>query len=92
MYQINSKTLNLIKKSCKGKKHIKLTIGLLAGKDTMLKVYDESGEIAPEPAYTYEIGSITKIFTASLLSKFVFENKMSLTDSIKKYIPGLDTE
>lgn len=92
MYQIDSETLNLIKRSCKGKKYIKLTIGLLEGKDTMLKVYDESGEIAPGPAYTYEIGSITKTFTASLLSKFVFENKMSLNDSIKKYIPGLDIE
>ncbi len=92
MYQIDSKTLNLIQKTCKGKKHIKLTTGLISGKDIILKVYDESGEIASAPAYTYEIGSITKTFTASLLSKFVFENKMLLNDSIKKYIPGLDTE
>ena len=40
--------------------------------------------------YVYPIGSVTKTFVASLLSKYVHEEKMSLDDSISKYIGGLD--
>src|SRR5688572_8327662 len=35
----------------------------------------------------YEIGSITKVFTAILLAQNVLEGKMKLDDPIKKYLP-----
>lgn len=35
----------------------------------------------------YEIGSITKQFTATLVMMLVEENKIALTDPIKKYLP-----
>jgi hypothetical protein len=78
-----------IKKACKGKRHIKLTIGYIFDGEKKIKVFNENGEIENE-GYTYEIASITKTFTASLMAKYIHENKMSLDDSIQKYFAGLD--
>jgi CubicO group peptidase (beta-lactamase class C family) len=88
MHKFNSVTQGLIKKACKGKKHIKLTIGFILDKDMTISTFGESGEIDTENGL-YEIGSITKTFTASLMSKFIYENKMQLNDSIQKYVPEL---
>ena len=91
MFEISDETLRLIKKTCKGKKHIKLTIGYLTGNSSVIKVYNENGEneVDSSKKYHYEIGSITKTFTVSLLSKYIYINKMSINDSIQKYIEDL---
>ncbi|MDO6849780.1 serine hydrolase domain-containing protein [Priestia megaterium] len=86
MFELSDETLRLINKTCKGKKHLKLTVGYLTDNQSIIKVYNESGEIDSSKRYHYEIGSITKTFTVSLLSKYIFENKVSLNDSIQKYI------
>ncbi|MGB3785896.1 serine hydrolase domain-containing protein [Priestia megaterium] len=89
MFEISDETLRLINKTCKGKKHLKLTVGYLTDNQSIIKVYNESGEIDSAKRYHYEIGSITKTFTVSLLSKYIFENKVALNDSIQKYIKEL---
>ncbi|MGE6629764.1 serine hydrolase domain-containing protein [Bacillus sp. NPDC077027] len=89
MFEISDETLRLIKKTCKGKKHLNLTIGYLTDNQSVIKIYNENGELDSSKKYHYEIGSITKTFTASLLSKYVFENKMSINDPIQKYIGEL---
>ena len=89
MLELDSKSLTLIKKACKGKKHIKLTIGFIANDEKVIKVFNETEEIENKN-YIYEIGSITKTFNASLLAKYIYEGKMSLDDSIQKYIDGLN--
>ncbi|MBE5108580.1 beta-lactamase family protein [Bacillus thuringiensis] len=89
MFEISDKTLRLIKKTCKGKEHLRLTIGYLIDDNAVIKMYNENGELNSSKKYHYEIGSITKTFTVSLLSKYIFENKMSINDSIHKYIEGL---
>ncbi|MFJ6208775.1 serine hydrolase domain-containing protein [Lysinibacillus sp. NPDC092081] len=89
MFEISDETLKLIKKTCKGKKDLKLTVGYLTDNNTVIKIYNENGELDSSKKFHYEIGSITKTFTASLLSKYVFENKLSLNDSIQKYIEEL---
>ena len=89
MMQFDPNILAMIKKICKGKKHIKLTIGCIFNGEPTVKVFDENGETKKEN-YIYEIASVTKTFTASLLAKYIHENKMSLDDSIKKYFDGLD--
>ncbi|WP_274495859.1 serine hydrolase domain-containing protein [Priestia megaterium] len=86
MFEISDETLRLINKTCKGKKHLKLTVGYLKDNDPVTKTYNEGGEIDSSKKYHYEIGSITKTFTVSLLSKYVSENKLSINDSIQKYI------
>ena len=89
MYKISAKIMNLIKKTSKSKKHLKLNIGIMIGDNTVLKTYNENEEIEFEDNI-YEIGSITKTFTATLFAKYVCENKIQLNDSIQKYIPELD--
>jgi CubicO group peptidase (beta-lactamase class C family) len=41
----------------------------------------------PNIGSIYEVGSITKTFTATLLAWYVNEGKLSLTDPITKYLP-----
>jgi len=81
----------LIKNVCKNKKHVKLTIGTLAQNEKTIKVWDEKGEI-PNEDYVYEIASISKTFLCSILAKYVHEGKVSLDDSISKYIDWLDKD
>ncbi|WP_141434329.1 serine hydrolase [Bacillus sp. 03113] len=89
MFEISDETLRLIKKTCRGKKYLKLTVGYFTDNNSVIKIYNENGELDPSKKYHYEIGSITKTFTVSLLSKYVFENKLSINDSIQKYIEEL---
>jgi CubicO group peptidase (beta-lactamase class C family) len=91
MYQLDAKTKKLIKKTTKGRKFIKLNIGFMNESQTVLKTFNEIGEIEYENNF-YEIGSVTKTFTASLFAKYIHENKMQLNDSIQKYISGLDPD
>jgi len=87
----NPRTAALIKRACKGKEHIKLTIGYFINGEATVKVFNETGEIQNEN-YIYEIASITKTFTASLLAKNIYENKMPLDDTINNYFYGLDKD
>jgi CubicO group peptidase (beta-lactamase class C family) len=90
MYTFNSKTETLIRESTKGKKYIKLNIGVMVDDQALFKTFGENGEIAFENNI-YEIGSITKVFTTSLLAKYVFQGILRLNDPINKYIPKLNS-
>ena len=90
MHKLGTELQALIKKECKGKAHIKLTVGILADGKQTIQTFGASGEV-PNENYVYEIGSITKTFTTSLLAKYIYEGKMSLNDSIAKYVDGLDS-
>ncbi len=85
---MDAEILGLIKKQCKGKQHLKLTVGALADGSMTVSVYDENDETESKD-YIYEIGSVTKLFTASLTAKYLYEGKITLDDSIGAYIPGL---
>lgn len=45
-----------------------------------------------EPSTTYRIGSVSKQFTAALVLKLVDRGRLSLTDSIGRYLTGLRPE
>lgn len=87
--ELSSEIIRLIKKETKGKINIKLNIGFLIGEKTVFKTFGESGEINFENNL-YEIGSMTKTFTASLLAKHISQNEMRLDDRISNYIKDLD--
>lgn len=89
MSQFDSSILSLIKKNCKGKQHIKLSVGTLANGEKKIHVFNETGEIKNDNDI-YEIGSITKTFTTSLMAMNIFNGEMSLDDSIQKYISDLN--
>jgi len=88
----NNIIFDKVKEFIKNKEHLKLTIAFISNDETTIKTYNSLGEINSPQTYIYEIGSITKTFTTSLLAKYVAEGKMSLDDSIAKYIEGLPAE
>jgi len=89
MRQFSEETKSLIKKFCKGKTHMKLTIATLVNGEATYQIFGADGEI-PYKSYGYEIGSMTKTFVGIMLAKNIHEGKMSLDDSISKYVDGLD--
>jgi len=67
-----------------------LCIGILKNGTTAIYGYGatakENNHI-PDSEAIFEIGSITKTFTAVLLAYYVGQNKLSLSDPITKYLP-----
>ena len=88
---LSEKASNLIKGATKGKEHIKFTVGVLQKEETSFKLFDSDTEI-PYKSYLYEMGSIGKTFTTSLLAKYVNDGQMNLDDSVAKYIPELEED
>jgi CubicO group peptidase (beta-lactamase class C family) len=68
-----------------------LSIGILQNGKPYIYNYGETdmgnGKL-PSAQTGYEIGSITKTFTATILGQAVSDNKVSLRDDIRKYLPG----
>jgi len=87
--KISEKANELIQKLMEKHPHTLLTIGTLNKSETSYKLFDKTGEI-PYESHLYEIGSIGKTFTTSLLAKYINEGKMSLDDTVAKYISELD--
>lgn len=68
-----------------------LTIGIIKNGRKYIYTYGETekgnGEL-PTSKTLYEIGSITKTFTSTVLAQAVLDEKVFLTDDIRKYLPG----
>ncbi|WP_276373975.1 serine hydrolase [Chryseolinea sp. H1M3-3] len=68
-----------------------LTIGIIKNGKKYIYTYGETekgnGEL-PTSNTLYEIGSITKTFTSTVLAQAVLDKKVFLTDDIRKYLPG----
>ncbi|SHH73137.1 CubicO group peptidase, beta-lactamase class C family [Sporobacter termitidis DSM 10068] len=67
-----------------------ITVGIIRNGETTYTVYGKNGSVLPGEDHVYEIGSLTKTFTAALLCKAISEGKVNLNDEISKYIalPG----
>jgi CubicO group peptidase (beta-lactamase class C family) len=66
----------------KDNKDAVITVGIIQDGKITYDVYSQNGvKLSPEE-HIYEIGSITKTFTTSLLSKAISEDKISLDSSI----------
>lgn len=63
-----------------------ITVGIIKDGELNFTVYGENATILPNHEYIYEIGSVTKTFTTSLLSKALYEGQIKLSDSIDKYL------
>lgn len=63
-----------------------ITVGMIKDKQISFKVYGENGKELPAKLHTYEIGSLTKTFTAALINKAVTEGKLDLDDTIDNYL------
>jgi len=69
---------------------IGLTLGILKNGQTWFYGYGETAKgnkTIPGPETIFEIGSISKTFTATLLAIAVGEGKLRLDDPVNKYLP-----
>lgn len=70
--------------------NVGITVGLIKDGKTTTYNYGETARgnnQLPNSSTIYEIGSITKTFTATLLAWYVNEGKLNLNDPITKYLP-----
>lgn len=63
-----------------------ITVGIIKDGKTTVTVYGKGGEVLPNALHTYEIGSLTKTFTAALIQKAVSEGKIKLSATIDEYL------
>lgn len=63
-----------------------ITVGIVRDGQLSYKVYGENGKELPAQLYTYEIGSLTKTFTAALINKAVSEGKIKMDDTIDRHL------
>src|SRR5208282_215717 len=68
-----------------------LIVGVMQGSDRMVRGYGETtvgSGIRPTASTVWEIGSITKTFTAMLLASYVRQGLVHYDDPLQKYVPN----
>ncbi|MFA9466733.1 MAG: serine hydrolase domain-containing protein [Velocimicrobium sp.] len=70
----------------KNNEDVAITVGIINEGKMTYTVYGNNASILPKEEHIYEIGSLTKTFTASLLCKAISEEKINLNDPINTYI------
>ncbi len=63
-----------------------ITVGIIKDGQTTYKVYGKNGVELDEKQHVYEIGSLTKTFTAALVAKAVKEGKIAINEAIGGYL------
>ncbi len=79
--------MDALQYTTQGKQNARITVGIIKDGQASFTVYGENGQILPEEKHVYEIGSLTKSITASLISKAVKEGRIRLDDTIDMYLP-----
>lgn len=82
------KILEMLKAHSNGMKDLSLSLAII--ENGRIQCYYYNGESLTEevPRLIYEIGSVTKTFTAALLMKMISEGMLNLSDS-KEILPGI---
>lgn len=63
-----------------------IAVGIIKDGKSSYTVYGSDGAVLADDAHSFEIGSLTKTFTAALVNKALKEGKLSLDGSIDKYL------
>jgi len=74
-----------------GRRHVGVAVGVIRGEGTWVMGSGTAGPGGPAPpaAHTiFEIGSVTKVFTATLLAAMVEEGLLALDDPVQRYLPA----
>jgi CubicO group peptidase (beta-lactamase class C family) len=86
--QLSSMTFKeMLAYTTKDNKDAIITVGIIQNGKMTYEAYGENGMELPQEEYIYEIGSITKTFTTSLLCKAISEERINFDDSIGNYLP-----
>lgn len=67
-----------------------IMLGVISGGDRMIRAFGETAlgsGVRPTPTTEWEIGSITKTFTAMLLALYVQRGVVRYEDPLQKYVP-----
>lgn len=64
-----------------------ITVGIVEDGEFSYTVYGNNSEVLSPELHLYEIGSLTKTFTAALVAKAVQEGKIRVNDTIDRYVP-----
>ena len=68
--------------------HAEVIVGVVDGSETALYPSNGRAANAPDDRTVFQIGSITKTFTATLLAQMVQDGEVALEDPISKYLPA----
>ena len=63
-----------------------IAVGIIQNGEASYTLYGENGTTLSQTEHVYEIGSLTKTFTVSLLFKATSEGKVNLDDNIDQYL------
>lgn len=82
--------IKMLKRHSEGMEALSLSMAVIEEGAVQRYFYDGQELSTDVPRLIYEIGSVTKTFTCSLLCKYLAEGRISLGDRIDQFIPGLD--
>ena len=89
-YQMNKipnlSFMDALQYTTKNNEHAIITVGIIKDGETSFTVYGNNGTELLKELHTYEIGSITKTFTASLICKAIQDDKINIDDTIDCYL------
>lgn len=64
-----------------------ITVGVIKDGSASYTVYGENGTELPKEPHIYEIGSLTKTFTAAMIGRAAREGKIDIDASIDQFLP-----
>lgn len=76
----------ILEYTLKGSENGVITVGIIKDGKASYAAYGRDGKQVDNALCTYEIGSLTKTVTASLVNKAVLEGKIDIDGSVDKYI------
>lgn len=89
--QLQQEIYKIVQPYVKARRHLLLSIGVLYKNQSAAFLYTGSDTSFKEDnkPFIYEIGSISKVFTSTLLGEMIQKDLLSKDDSIGRYIPKL---
>ena len=80
---------DMVRQHAFGMKHLQLAVALIDEDHVTRLTYNGDKWDQEVPSLVYEIGSVTKTFTAALLAKLLYEGVLRLEDTVDVYLPEL---
>jgi serine-type D-Ala-D-Ala carboxypeptidase/endopeptidase len=69
------------------RRHVSVVVGVLRGGRSWVMGAGTAGQSPPAANTIFETGSVTKVFTATLLAGMVDEGLLTLDDPVQRYLP-----